>query len=149
MAVQTSTGMILSVSIAAPATQTKAGYDALTFTVIGEVVSIGAYGASQEEVNHTPLSTGLVQKFKGATNNGSLAVEMGLDISDAGQLLLLAGSDGAQKFTSHSIKLEYSGGQIDAFQGLIFGYNKNPGAINSMVSATTNIGINTAIIDIA
>jgi len=148
MAVQTSTGLILSVSAALPATEDKVGYDALTWTEVGEIVSIGEYGPSQEEVNHTPLKTGLVEKYKGATDNGSLAIEMGKDATDAGQLLLDAGANGAAKFTVHSIKIEYPQGDIDAFQGLIFGFNKNPGAINSIVSASTNIGINSNIIDI-
>jgi hypothetical protein len=148
MTVQTSTGMTISIAAATPATNDKAGYDALTFTVIGEVISIGEYGATQEEVTHTPLTSGIVQKFKGATNNGSLSIEMGHDLSDAGQALLLAASDGAAKFTNHSVKVTYSGGQIDAFQGLVFGYNRNPGAINSMVGSTSNIGLNTQVVDI-
>lgn len=148
MAVSTSTGLVYSISAALPGSEDKAGYDALTWTVVGEVVSLGEYGASQEEVNHTPLATGLVEKYKGATNNGSLAVELGNDATDAGQVLLLAGSSGAAKFTVHSHKIAYPSGEIDAFQGLIFGLNKNPGAINSIVSAATNIGINTSIVDI-
>jgi len=149
MSVQTSTGIVISISASKPATEDKAGYDALTFTAIGEVVSIGEYSATQEEVNHTPLSTGIVEKYKGATNNGSLAIEMGNDVTDAGQVLLASGSDGANKFVQHSIKVVYSDGTADAFQGLIFGYNKAPGAINSIVSSTTNVGINTSVIDIS
>lgn len=149
MSVQTSTGMKYYVSAALPATEDKAGYDALTWTEVGEIVSIGEYGGTQEQVNHTPLATGLVEKYKGATDNGNITLEMGRDATDAGQALLLAGSNGAAKYTVHSHKVEYPQGEIDAFQGLIFGYNKNPGAINSIVSANSSVGINTEVIDIS
>ena len=147
MSVQTSTGIVISISASKPATEDKAGYDALTFTAIGEVVSIGEYSATQEEVNHTPLSTGIVEKYKGATNNGSSTLEFGYDPSDVGQAVLDAGSNGANKFDVHSFKVTFSSGRVDYFSGLIFGYTKNPGAINNIVSGTSTVGINTAIVD--
>lgn len=149
MPVQTSTGLILSVVADTPATEDAVGYEALTYQEIGEVVSVGEYGASQQVVNHEPLKTGITEKYKGFTNFGSVTVEMGRDASDAGQAALAAGSTGAEKFTEHSFKVEYPGGDVDYFQGKIFGYTKNPGGANSIVSASSNIEINTEITEVA
>ena len=147
MTVQTSSGLTVSISIATPATFDKVGFDALTFTTIGEVTSVGEYGGTQEEVNHTPLNTAIVEKFKGATNYGSMALEFGYNVADAGQILLQAGSIGAQQFTKHSVKVEFSDGSIDYLYGFVFGYAKNPGAINSIVSGSSTIGIDKPIVD--
>jgi hypothetical protein len=39
MTVQTNAGTVISVSVAAPATHDQAGFAALTFTAIGEIVT--------------------------------------------------------------------------------------------------------------
>lgn len=147
MAVETSTGLSVEISTATPATFDKAGFDALTYTPIGEITSVTEYGQSQEEVNHTPLSDGIVQKLKGALNYGTFGMEFGYDPSDAGQAILEAGAGGAENFTQHSVKVTYSSGRIDYIYGYVFGYNKNPGAINSVVSGNSSIGINKPIVD--
>ena len=148
MAVQTSTGLILSVSAAEPATFDQVGFEALTFTEVGEVTSVGEYGASQEVVNHQPLKTGITEKFKGFTNFGSVTVELGRDATDAGQQALDSGASGANKFVEHSFKVTYPSGDVDYFTGKIFGYTKNPGGANSIVGASSNIEINTSIVEV-
>lgn len=149
MEVQTSTGLTLSVVADTPATEDQAGYEALSYIEVGEVVSVSEYGASQEVVNHQPLKTGITEKYKGFTNYGSVAVEMGRVASDAGQQALADGtSGGANDFSEHSFKFEYPSGDVDYFQGKIFGYTKNPGGANSIVSASTNIEINTKITEV-
>ena len=147
MTVQTSSGLTVSISTATPATFDKVGYDAITFTVVGEVVSVSEYGGTTEEVTHTPLNTATVEKLKGAKNYGNLAMELGYDPSDAGQAILSDGFDGANDGVQHSAKIEYSDGTIDYIYGYIFGYSKNPGAIGSVVSGASSIGINKPVVD--
>lgn len=147
MTVQTSSGLTVSIVADTPATFDKVGFDALTYVVIGEVTSVSEYGGTQEEVTHTPLNTAIVEKLKGATNYGTLSMELGYDPSDAGQALLAAGSIGVDQFTQHSVKVEYSDGSIDYIYGYVFGYAKNPGAINSVVSGASSIGVNKPIVD--
>lgn len=148
MALQTSTGVKYYVSAAIPATDDKVGYDALTWTEVGEVSSLSAYGATQTEVNFTALGDGILKKFKGTTNYGSMTVEMGYDETDAGQLLLEEGSGGANNLVVYSHKVEYPTGRTDAFQGYVFGYDKNAGSIDNVVMSSSTIGINTKPIDI-
>lgn len=148
MALQTSTGVRYYISAALPATNDKLGYDALTWTEVGEVESLSTYGATQTEVNFTNLADGILKKFKGTTNYGSMTVGMGYDETDAGQLLLEAASGGAANLTVHSHKVVYPGGRVDAFQGYVFGYDKTPGSIDNVIMSSSTIGINTKPIDI-
>lgn len=136
MTVQTTTGMVVSVSAASPAAYTQTGFEDLTFTEIGEVTSVGEYGGSANEVEHTPLKSGEIQVFKGVINNGSPSFEYANDSSDAGQLILQAGFNGAEKFTLHSFKIEYSDGETDYFTSYIFSATKNPGGSDTIVSGT-------------
>lgn len=147
MAVLTSTGTLFSVSAAEPATQTVAGYGALTFTQVGEITDLGEYGANAQVVTHEPLETGVVEKFKGFIDFGSMSVGLGRDADDAGQAILSTGVTGANKNLNHSFKVTYQDGSIDYFQARIFSYTKNPGASNSIVSSTAQIEINTAIVE--
>ena len=148
MTILTSTGTKVSVVAGKPSTHDKAGFDALTFEVIGEVTNIPEYGASASVVNHDPLATGVTQKEKGFINFGSTSLEMAKDLTDSGQAVLSAGVTGSGKYVEHSFKIEYSDGSMDYFTGKIFSYTKNPGSKDSIVSSTVAIEINTEILEV-
>lgn len=61
-----------------------------TYTEIGEVTSISAYGKTFAEVTHTPLSSRGVRKHKGSFNDGNLELEMAEVPGDTGQIALEA-----------------------------------------------------------
>jgi len=144
MTVQTSTGITVRIIAAAPATFDEAGFSALTYINIAELTSVGVYGSTQEQIEHSPLA-GDKEKHKGQNDNGSLDLEYAVDTSDAGQALLSAGSGGTANFTQHSVEVKYSDGAIDYIFGYVFGSNKNPGSINSIVSGSSSVGINKLI----
>lgn len=58
MSVNTSLGITIAVTTSAPATEDEAGYEALTYTNIGEVVNIGEIGPSAAVVNHDAIDKG-------------------------------------------------------------------------------------------
>jgi len=149
MTVQTSTGVLLAVVAAEPGTHDAAGFAALTFVAIGEVVNVPEYGASAQVVTHEPLATGITEKYKGFINYGSLAIELGHDSTDAGQVIIAAGVTGANKNVEHSFKLTYPDGAVDYWTGKFFSYTKNPGAANSIVSSTAQVEINSTIVEVA
>lgn len=148
MALQTSSGVRYYTSAAEPSTYDKTGFDALTWTEVNEVSSVSAYGAQVTEVNFTNLKDAILKKFKGTVNYGSITIEMGYDSADAGQLLMDSGTSGANQFVVHSHKVVYPDGTVDAFTGYFFGYDKNPGAIDNVITSTGGVGINTRPIDI-
>lgn len=148
----TSTGITLSVAAAQPATEDEAGYAALSYTEILGVTNMPAFGATVNVVESRPLKTGVVEKYKGFINYGSVPVDFDIIEGDAGQALVTAGVTGAEKNTRHSFKLTYQVGALTAtryFQGKFFSDPENPGSADSMVSGSANVEIETAIIKVA
>ena len=90
MALTEGIGGFLSVSAATPETFDADGYVALTWTEVGEASEVPEFGAAHSAVTFTPLKTGIVNKFHGELNYGSVTVPLGYDSADAGQIILLA-----------------------------------------------------------
>lgn len=149
MTVQTNAGTALSISVGQPATYDAAGFAALTFTAVAEVVSIGEHGGTTALVTHNPLDTRRTAKFKGSINDGSMAVGLGMDLTDAGQTLMLDGALGASIDVDHAVKIEYQDGSIEYFQAKIMSYSRNPGTIDQIVAANTTFELVNDVIDVA
>ena len=144
----TSTGTQYAVSAAVPATYDSAGFLALTWTEVAEVTDMGEYGATYEVVSHNPLATKRTIKRKGTVNDGAMALQLGRDPSDAGQLLLIAGVDGAAADVVHSHRVTLQDGTIQYVTGQIFSYTTNIGASNQIVGAAVTVELDNAIVEI-
>jgi hypothetical protein len=147
MTVQTSTGMQFAIVNGVPATVDQAGFAALTYENVGEVVDIAEIGADVTVVTHLPLATGIVEKLKGFTNFGSSSVSFGRDITDAGQIALKSAAQGANKNNQQSVEITSQDGTKDYFICKIFSYKFTPGSADSIVSATSAIEIESEIIE--
>jgi len=90
MALAEGVGGFLSVSAATPATFSSAGYAALTWTEVGETSELPEFGATCSAVTFTPIETGIVNKFHGERNYGSITIPLAYDYADAGQNILRA-----------------------------------------------------------
>ena len=145
----TSLGTVVAVSIAAPATYDDTGYEALTYTTVGEVTNVGEFGASAAVVNHDPLGLGYTVKRKGQINYGALSLQMARDVSDAGQIILKAGADGATKYTVHTWKVTHQSGLVQYFTGMVFGYTTNIGGTNQIVGSSVTIELDRPILDVS
>lgn len=146
MAVLTSTGTLIAVSVGAPATVDGAGFDALTYTNCGEATDLPEYGPNVQVVEHNPLATGVTEKYKGFINYGSMSIGLAYDANDAGQVILSDGVTGATKNDPHSIRITYQDGSIDYFIAGIFSYTKAPGSANSIVGSTVQVEINSDVV---
>lgn len=149
MATQPTTGIVFSVSAATPATDDQAGYEALTFTEVGELLTIPAFGADTQVITYEPLKDGITKKDKGFINYGSQALVAVMDTEDAGQIIMISAAEGANKLVEHSFKLEYPLGEVRYYQGKVFSYQEEPGSSNSMINVNMNLEINTPILRIA
>lgn len=149
MGVMTSTGIVISVSAAEPATFDDTGFSALTFAAVGEVTNVPEFGPNVQVVTHEPLATGVTQKHKGFINYGSLALEAAYDDADAGQIIMSAAVTGATKNTEHSFKIAMQDGSVRYFTGKVFSYTENPGAANSMVACSMQLEINSPVLKVA
>ena len=147
MGSQTAAGSTLAISANAPTTNDATGFAALTFTEIGQVEKIGAFGASFAKVEFQPLK-GPKQKYKGSADYGAVQPSLAIDTTDAGQVLLqTSGDDETQKL--YSFCVTYQDGAKRYFQGRTFGMPENADGADSMLMATPAIEICTKIVKVA
>ena len=115
------------------------GYPSLIFLSITDVTDIPSFGPSHDVVNHTPLKTGIVAKFHGAKNNGSMSIPVGLDPTDPGQIAVQAALASKARV---AWALTYSDGTKDYFAGKVMSFTKSAG-IGSVVSGEFLVEIET------
>ena len=146
MAKMTNAGMAVAISASTPATEDVAGYDALTYTSISGVTSIGAFGAVAALVESNPLETGIVEKYKGMRNYGSMTLELDYDPDAAFNTIIEDAVEGATLQNRHSISVTYPDGKIRYFGVKVFSVPENPGGTNSMVTRSVQLELETAIV---
>lgn len=147
MGKMTSTGVTLGVVASVPATIDAAGFEALTFVPVGEVVDMPEYGPTVQVVESNPLATGVTEKYNGFINYGSIALGLELDLEDAGQVILEAGVPvPPAQYTPHSFEVTFPDGTKEYYIGGIFSYTRAPGSANSMIGSTVSVEINSKIV---
>lgn len=147
MAVMTSTGTKIFVSAATPATFDAAGYAALTYTEVGEIVSISAFGTSVDPVEVRTLSSGALQTYKGHKNYGGVTGEANYDSEDAGQDLLRANI--LDSVANLSVKVQMPDGSIVYSYGQSFDGQRNPGSANNMITTSFSVRFNKPPVEVA
>ena len=132
-------GAVFSLSAGVPATYTSAGFAALTYTQIGELMSFGDRCQTFEDVNYNTIGDRATKHLKGTTDQPETEIEMAIDRNDAGQLLLKVakGSD-----AEYSFKVVYSNGEIDYFQALVYSFVTVGGDANTVRTGTASVRIN-------
>lgn len=130
---------VIAISAGVPATQTIAGFAALTYTVIGEIEKIGPSGQVFEKVSFQPLN-GSVQKHKGPSDLGTLAPTMGFDNADAGQVLLRTA--GAHQTAQYCFRITRPDATVKYLQGRVFGFTETIDGANSIIMGSCTVEIN-------
>lgn len=146
MTSSTSAGTTIALSAAAPATFDAAGYAALTFTTVGGVESLPAFGATTTVNSFQPLN-GPQEKHKGPTNYGSLQVPMALDKADAGQTLLRTAA-APNNNALYSFKVSFPNGDARYFQGRVFGMQETPGSATNVLMMTSTVEVTTVVVKV-
>ena len=82
---QSAAGATLGISSAAPATYNIAGFEALTYTNVGEITTLGEWGQTYQIITSQVLSRRGDKKRKGTFNAGSLSFSVELDSGNTGQ----------------------------------------------------------------
>ncbi|MGQ9370345.1 phage tail tube protein [Azospirillum sp. ST 5-10] len=147
MAVTTAAGTSISIGTAAGSPSGD------TYTLIGEVTSIGEFGKEFQEITHQPLDTRETQKFKGSFNAGTITLSLGGDLQDAGQEALAQALDSDELY---NFRVEYpdkatpSGhGSYRVFQARVMSYKEGVSGTNDIVKATATLSIQGAITRVA
>lgn len=141
MTVKSTATTTLKISAGVPATFDAAGYAALSYTAVGEITNFGEFGREFNLVTHNPIATRGTQKLKGSFNEGQLALQLGLDTDDAGQILMKAA---ALSDSLYAFLITTANGDKYYFQGLTMGFKVGLNDVNSVSSATANIEITTS-----
>ena len=127
-------GTIVSISSALPATYDELGFDALTYTVVGEVTTAPSSGGKTfEDVSYTTLSDRATKHLKGTSDQAEQTLEVTVERTDAGQLIVVASLDSDNEY---ALKVEYNNGEIDYSQVLTIGFEGAGGDSNAIRSAT-------------
>ena len=143
--IQTTAGTTIGISATLPATENQAGYEALTFTLIGEVTDLGEYGKEYATVTHNPIASRKTIKRKGSFNNGTLALQLGLDKADAGQVICDAAVDSDNNY---AFAITYQDGTIDYMSAQVMSFKTNAGSVDQILSGSINLEVNTDIISV-
>jgi hypothetical protein len=146
MSTQSLAGASLAISAGLPATEDSTGYDALTYSIVGEITDMGTIGAETNLVSYTPVATAIVNKRKGSKNYGSQSVTVVLDDEDTGQMLF---ETAAESQDVYSFRVTLNDGAKIYYQGLIMGFPINLGTVDDMVQVTVPIEVDSKIVRVA
>lgn len=155
MAVQTAAGAKIYIGPANAVANTEAAYDALTFTLIGEVEDVGEFGDVYNEILFTAIDNRRVRKKKGSVDAGTLTLTVGFDPDDAGQSAFDAA---VESDLDYAFRIELNdaseGGSPSRpttryFRGLAMGNRLAIGNVENIVRGNVSIGINSDIVRIA
>ena len=145
MALTEGIGGFLSASAATPATFDATGYAALSWTELGETSEIPEYGAAHSAATFTPLKSGIVNKFHGELNYGSVTLPMGYDSTDAGQVILLAALASKDEISFRETR---SDGSIRYIMGKVMSFPRGQ-SVGSVNMASCNIEFTRADVEVA
>lgn len=139
MTAMPSAGTTLGISAGSPATFDEVGFEALTFTTLGEITDIGGdIGRVYNLVTHNPLATRSTNKYKGSYNSGSMTLTLALDADDAGQIIAAAAlnSDSA-----YSFKITRNDATVRYFRGMVMSFPENYGGVDAINTRTMTVEI--------
>lgn len=142
--VKTASGSAFSISIATPATFNQTGYEALTYTAVGSVISGSKLGGTINNATFEPLTDEVTQNVAGNKTIDPLTVQLAYDSSDAGQALFksLTTVGDANYKECVAVKFELPGGEVFYNYGFCSEYAPNVGGANDLVDAAATLLLN-------
>ena len=139
----TTAGATIEVSAGVPATYNFAGFDALTYTPIGEITDAGEFGRVYNLVTHNPIGDRKTVKKKGAYNDGQMTLQLARDPGDAGQTLLLSALNSDNNY---AFKVTLQDASELFFQAVVMSYTTNLGSVDQIVGSTVQVELTDAVI---
>lgn len=134
-------GTLVGISASLPATCNLAGFEALTYTNIGEVTDPGEESSPFSEVTHTPVATGTIVTRKGTQDPGSREMQLAIDRADSGQIIARAAHASRNNY---SFRITYPDGTIDYFHALVMNFTTATGSAETIIAGTISLKKNGA-----
>jgi len=140
----TSAGTKLFVSNAQPASYTTGGFNALTWTEVGELSNIGDLGGTTTIVSHIPINTAVQVRRAGSIDPGTLNLQ-GARCTDAGQAILKTAFTNRNSI-SFRIVYPTALGVTEHFTGIVTSNVTNVGNADQILGYTAGVSIDNEII---
>lgn len=133
-------GAVVSVSAGVPATYDAAGFVALTWAVLGELTGLPDSGEEYADIPVQVIgdANGGTDHYIGVQDQPESVLSFVRDVSDAGQVILAAASG---IVTPTAFKLEYTNGEIEYWQALVYSFRRIGGEANAVRMGQSKIRI--------
>lgn len=153
MELQTAYGTVISIGPANTSASDQSAYEALSYTAIGKVEDGGQFGDTWNNTNFTDLASGRVQKLKTTRDAGDMALVVGLDEDDAGQIACEAALESTSDYAFKVVYLNGSTGSPSQgstryFRAKVMSFQENVGTVDNVLRANINLAINSAIVKV-
>lgn len=140
----TSAGTKFYIGAVLPATYDQAGFEAVVWTEIGEIVDGGEYGRAYNLVTHNPLGDRRTVKRKGSYNDGTVALQLARVPTDDGQDDLIVALDSDDSFP---FKVVLQDTTHQYFSAQVMSYTTNVGTVDQITAAAVSLEIDNDIIE--
>ncbi len=125
-----------------------ADFVADSYIEVFEVEDMGEFGDESETITFTSLQDGRVRKFKGPRDAGTMAIVVGDDPNDEGQIAMEAAEATPFDYNFRAILNDAVtlGGTPSEhyFIGKVMSKRRNVGQANNIVRRTFSVGVNSA-----
>jgi len=138
---RTADGTLIGVSSTLAATKDAAGFVALTFTDVGQVVDIGEIGATFADVTTYNLSSRDVVHLKGSRDWNETPITVDNDRTDAGQVILRDHHNETKVDARVAIKITHQNGDVEYFETLVYSFTSAALAQDTIYRANVSMRI--------
>jgi hypothetical protein len=127
-------------------------FEADSYIEVGEVENGGEFGDESQDVTFASLADSRTRHFKGTRDAGSMAIVVGDDPTDEGQVAMVAAERSHLDYNFKVVlndALSLGGtGSISYFYGKVMSKRKNVGDVNNVVRKNLTVGINSRIVEV-
>lgn len=131
-------GTTVAIATGAPATNNKAGFEALTWVVIAGVVEAPAFATADAMIDVPDLQTGFTSQIKGAKTGASGSLAFREVASDAGQAAVETACNTRGNYSLRKI----TGTVYEYCTGTLSNFAPNPETVTSYAGASATFMAN-------
>jgi len=140
-----SAGTTFKLSAGVPATFDSTGYNALSYTTVGEVLSYGEIGVQWSIDSTRPVAIKGEKKIKTSRAPGQITISLALDTDDAGQILMKTARDSTALY---AFLITTPEGDKYYCQGLVTAFKATVGDQSAKKTASATIEVSTSATDV-
>lgn len=144
------TSFRISTTVPAATVDTTAEYAALTYTNVGGLRTLGEFGDESQLVKFEIIGDGRTRTLAGSKDGGVLECLCAFDLTDAGQLAMIAAFDANNEY---AFRIEPDDGvttnSVFYFKGPVTAKRIVAGENNSVLSIRFNVSVNSDVLHVA